>query len=82
MDEMMTLFNVIANSGMEIPILLGDFNHGPAGTGGLRYVICFTRTLIIYHLNAYYSSILTNVLSFNEITKPQTLSVKHLLLCS
>ena len=32
-NELMTLFDVIKKSGMQTPILLGDFNHGPARTG-------------------------------------------------
>ncbi|CAI8036644.1 hypothetical protein GBAR_LOCUS20517 [Geodia barretti] len=34
-NELMTLFDVIKKSGMQTPILLGDFNHGPARTDGV-----------------------------------------------
>ena len=32
-DEVMTIFNYLQSSGVKVPVLLGDFNSGPASPG-------------------------------------------------
>ena len=48
-DEVMKIFEVIETRKMEVPILMGDYNHGPASPSKFMhdYIVAVTKVLVV-----------------------------------
>ena len=74
-DEVMKIFDIIQTMEMDVPILMGDFNHGPSIPGlNVKHYYCMMVVLviIIIIINMLYNVVEIKVVTHTDDTKVLT----------